>query len=71
MNRRTFYLVFIYAVWALMEVILGIPAAIYLLWPPRPKKEQDWIEAGSVAQLKVRTPPRICVSKESSRRFGR
>ncbi|MCI0623924.1 MAG: ubiquinol-cytochrome c reductase iron-sulfur subunit [Acidobacteria bacterium] len=56
MNRRTFYLTFIYAVWALIGFVLGIPAAIYLLWPPRPKKEAGWIEAGSLAQVKLRTP---------------
>jgi len=66
MNRGTFYLVFIYAVWALMGVILGIPAAIYLLWPPRPKKEQDWIEVGRVAQLKVRPPTNLCFERIES-----
>ena len=31
MNRRTFYLTFIYGLWALIGTILAIPAAIYLL----------------------------------------
>jgi len=56
LNRRTFYLVFIYAVWALIGLVLGIPAAVYLLWPPRPRKEQDWVEAGTLTQLKLGTP---------------
>ncbi|MCI0624123.1 MAG: ubiquinol-cytochrome c reductase iron-sulfur subunit [Acidobacteria bacterium] len=56
MNRRTFYLTFIYAVWALIGLVLAIPAAVYLLWPPRPRKEPDWTEAGTLTQLKLGTP---------------
>ena len=40
LNRRTFYLTFIYGLWALIGTILAIPAAIYLLLPPRLRKER-------------------------------
>ena len=63
MNRRTFYLTCIYAVWTLIGVILAIPAAIYLLWPPRPRKEQDWTEAGTVTDLKSGTPRELVFRK--------
>lgn len=56
MNRRTFYLACIYAIWALLGLVLAVPAAVYLLWPPRPRKEQDWTEAGTVTQLQIGTP---------------
>ena len=56
MNRRTFYLACIYAIWAMIGLVLAIPAAIYLLWLPRLRKEPDWTEAGTVTQLKLGTP---------------
>jgi len=56
MNRRTFYLTCIHGIWVLIGLALAVPAAIYLLWPPRPKKVSNWIEAGSVTQLQVKTP---------------
>jgi menaquinol-cytochrome c reductase iron-sulfur subunit len=56
MNRRTFYLTFIYGLWALIGTILAIPAAIYLLFPPRPRKEREWVEAGNLSQLLPEVP---------------
>ena len=65
MNRRNFYVVCIYVVWVVIGVVLAIPAAMYLLWPPRPRKEQVWVEAGRVTQLELRHPHGSCVSEES------
>src|SRR4030095_12250941 len=56
MNRRTFYLTFIYGLWALIGIILAIPAAIYLLLPPRLRKEREWVEAGNLSQLQPEVP---------------
>ena len=56
MNRRTFYLTFIYGLWALIGAILAIPATIYLLLPPRPRKEREWVEAGNLSQLQPEVP---------------
>jgi len=56
LNRRSFYLSFIYGIWALIGLVLAIPAAIYLLLPPRPKKASKWTEAGKVSQLAVKSP---------------
>jgi menaquinol-cytochrome c reductase iron-sulfur subunit len=56
LNRRMFYLIFIYVVWVTIGMVLAIPAAFYLLWPPRPKKEQDWADAGTLKELKLGTP---------------
>jgi len=39
-NRRTFLLSIIYGLWAVMGLMLAIPASVYLLWPPKPKKEE-------------------------------
>ena len=59
MNRRTFYLTFIYGLWALIGTILAIPAAIYLLFPPRPRKEREWVEAGNLSQLQPEVPEEL------------
>lgn len=42
-----------------MGLALVLPAAIYLLWPPRPKKEAVWVEAGSLTQLPAGTPEEL------------
>jgi len=44
-------------------VTLAIPAAIYLLWPPRLGKEQNWTEAGAMRDLKLGTPSQLTFRK--------
>jgi len=58
-TRRTFFLMVIYGLWALIGLALALPAAIYLLWPPRPKKDTEWVEAGSLTQLQPKTPEEL------------
>jgi len=36
---------------------------MYLLWPPRPRKEQEWTEAGTVRELNVGHPSEIVFRK--------
>jgi Rieske Fe-S protein len=62
-NRRTFYLICIYVVWTMIGLVLAIPAAVYLLWPPRPKKEPGWTEAGTVTELNVGPPSELVFRK--------
>jgi cbb3-type cytochrome oxidase subunit 1 len=59
MNGRNFYVVCIYVVWVVIGVVLAIPAAMYLSWPPRPRKEQVWVEVGKVTQLELDTPTEV------------
>ena len=56
MNRRAFHLTLIYGLWSLTGIILALPAAVYLLWPPRAKKEDEWVDAGSLKELALETP---------------
>lgn len=58
-NRRTFYLTVIYGLWGLISAALGIPAIIYLLFPPKADKQGDWVEAGDITQLKPKTPEEL------------
>ena len=38
---------------------MTIPAAIYLLFPPRAKKKPEWIDVGDIAQVRVNTPEEV------------
>ena len=56
-DRRSFHVSVIYAMWAVITGALSLPAAIYLLIPPKSKKNtSEWIEAGDISQLKPNVP---------------
>ena len=55
-TRRNFYVAAIYGIWAAITAALGIPAFIYLLFPPRLPKENQWVEAGDIAGLETDSP---------------
>jgi menaquinol-cytochrome c reductase iron-sulfur subunit len=58
-SRRAFFLTVIYGIWALITAALGIPAAVYLLIPPKTRKSGEWVEAGDAAQLQPGTPEEL------------
>lgn len=55
-TRRGFGYAVIYGLGALTGAALAIPAALYLLLPPKLRKQQDWVEAGDLSDLKPGTP---------------
>jgi menaquinol-cytochrome c reductase iron-sulfur subunit len=50
-TRRTFHLAAVYILGALIGLALAIPTLLYLLVPPRPRKQSGWIDAGDISQL--------------------
>ncbi len=58
-NRRAFILTFIYGLWGIITSALAIPAALYLLLPPRSRKGNEWVAAGEVTQLQPGTPEEV------------
>jgi menaquinol-cytochrome c reductase iron-sulfur subunit len=56
MTRRGFYVSVIYGLWGLIGAALSIPAAVYLLFPPRLRKAPEFVQAGDVSQLEPRVP---------------
>lgn len=58
-TRRSFYIRFIYGVMSAIGVALAAPAAIYLLFPPKTKKESEWVEATDLSQIPAGTPTEI------------
>jgi menaquinol-cytochrome c reductase iron-sulfur subunit len=55
-TRRSFHIAAIYGVWAAITGALGIPALIYLFFPPKARKEDPWVEIGDVTKLAPNAP---------------
>ena len=55
-SRRGFGYAVIYGLGALIGAALTVPAALYLLLPPKTRKQQSWVEAGDLSQLQPGTP---------------
>jgi|SRR5215469_10577532 len=55
-TRRGFYSVAIYGLWAIITAALGLPALVYLLVPPKMRRQNEWVEAGDISQLTTGTP---------------
>jgi menaquinol-cytochrome c reductase iron-sulfur subunit len=55
-TRRKFYIAAIYGLWSLIAAALSVPAAIYLLFPPKLRKAPEWVDAGDVSKLEAGLP---------------
>jgi menaquinol-cytochrome c reductase iron-sulfur subunit len=55
-TRRNVFVGAIYAIWAAIAVALGLPAAIYLFFPPKISNRNDWVEIGTVEGLAPNSP---------------
>jgi menaquinol-cytochrome c reductase iron-sulfur subunit len=55
-DRRGFFLIVMYGLWAAIGIALSIPAAIYLLLPPKLRRETEWTEAGDVTKMAPDSP---------------
>jgi len=50
-TRRVFHIAVIYVLGGMIGLAMAIPTALYLLVPPRQRKESGWIDAGDISQL--------------------
>ncbi len=55
-TRRSFYIGAIYGIWAAIAASLTLPAFAYLLFPPKARREDEWVEVGDVTKLAPDTP---------------
>src|ERR1039458_1456372 len=55
-TRRNFHIAAIYALMGAISTALGIPAIIYLFFPPKVKKVSEWIDLGDITRLTVNAP---------------
>lgn len=58
-SRRHFFVGAIYGLWALIAGALSIPALIYLLFPPKARKTDEWVAAGDISHLTPNLPTEI------------
>lgn len=58
-NRRNFFVRAIQGMGALIAGGLGLPAAIYLLFPARSEKRGEWVEVAELGQLQPRIPEEV------------
>jgi menaquinol-cytochrome c reductase iron-sulfur subunit len=58
-TRRSFHLLAIYGIWAVIGLMMAIPALVYLLFPPKTRKDDEWVEVADLTSLPVNTPEEI------------
>jgi menaquinol-cytochrome c reductase iron-sulfur subunit len=55
-DRRGFVLTMMYGLWVAIGTALSIPAAIYLLFPPKLRRDNEFTEAGDVTKMVPSSP---------------
>jgi menaquinol-cytochrome c reductase iron-sulfur subunit len=55
-TRRSFFIGAIYGLWAVISAALGLPALVYLFFPPKVRREPEWIDAGDISKLAPNSP---------------
>jgi len=55
-TRRAFHLAVVYVLGGIIALAMAIPTALYLLVPPKARKESGWIDAGDISQLAPGVP---------------
>lgn len=55
-TRRNLFVLATHAFSGLITAMLGLPALIYLLVPPKLREKEEWIEIGDITMLSSDTP---------------
>jgi Rieske Fe-S protein len=58
-DRRRVLVAWIYGLWSLLGAMLGIPALVYLLFPPSARRREEWVEIGELGRLPVKAPEEV------------
>jgi menaquinol-cytochrome c reductase iron-sulfur subunit len=58
-SRRHLFVGAIYGLWAVIAGALGIPALIYLLFPPKARKPNEWVAAGDITRIAPNAPVEV------------
>lgn len=58
-TRRSFYAAAIYGIWGIITAALAAPALVYLLVPPRMRRQSEWVDAGDLSQVPSGTPVEV------------
>ncbi len=63
-TRRAFYIGFINGAMGLIGLAMAVPAAIYLLFPPKLRKEAEWVETADLSNIPTGTPTEIAFNRK-------
>ena len=55
-SRRRFFVGAIYGIWGVIAAALGVPALVYLFFPPQARQEAEWTPVGDIARLAPNAP---------------
>jgi len=55
-TRRNAVVAAVYGLWAAIAAALGLPALVYLFFPPKARKQDEWVDAGDVSKLTPNAP---------------
>lgn len=58
-SRRSLFTALIYGLWSLIGAALAAPAGVYLFFPPRVKKPEEWVEAADLSRIGVNDPEEV------------
>ena len=58
-TRRKFYILLINGIMGLIGLALAIPAAVYLLFPPKARKGSQWVKTADLATIPAGKPTEI------------
>ncbi len=59
MDRRRFHITMIYALWAIIGLAMAATGLVYLLFLPKARKQDEWVEATDLASLQEGIPEEI------------
>jgi Rieske Fe-S protein len=62
-SRRHLFIGAIYGLWAGIAAALSIPALIYLLFPPKARKADEWTVAGDITRIAPNVPVEVTFRK--------
>jgi menaquinol-cytochrome c reductase iron-sulfur subunit len=62
-TRRAFYIGFINGAMSLIGLALAVPAAIYLLFPPKLRKQAEWVDTADLSTIPTGTPTEIAFQR--------
>ncbi len=58
-DRRSLFVSAIYGLWALIGTALAAPAVVYLFFPPKARKAEEWVDASDASQLALKSPEEV------------
>lgn len=58
-RRHFYYLTSIYGFFAVITGMLAVPAFAYLFFPPRAKRDEEWVDAADLSQLQINEPQEV------------